>query len=229
LPVALTAIVLGSTGCHNSYQGYRYNHCLDKYLARKRASIQAWYVWRQCADQCPCGRIRDYRRGFIDGYCGVALGGDGCAPVVPPNRYWGWRYQDADGAECVAAWYEGHPAGVAAAMQAGSHYEIQTIVPETAEYEDFKNEFYNSYDNGSGSLNPTPEQAPSTTPASEYEQLLPEVPDPSSLDEETQDLIDAPLAPALEETIDAAETLNEEDLLNSLEALERETLQRASR
>ncbi|MFK7819103.1 MAG: hypothetical protein AB8G99_10320 [Planctomycetaceae bacterium] len=241
MPVAIVAVVLGSTGCHHSYQGYRYNHSIDKYLARKRASLQAWYVWRQCADQCQCGRIKDYRRGFIDGYCDVALGGDGCAPVVPPNRYWGWRYQDAGGAECVAAWYEGHPVGVAAALEAGSHYEIQTIVPETSEYEEFRDEFYNRYDDSAKTLVPTAEPAPVLAPTTEddptYEAVLPEVDDSDfdAIDDAAQDLLEAPeapapnTAPALDVSGETAESIDEADLLESLEALERETLKRASR
>ena len=235
--LATVAITFSSIGCHSSYQGYQYSHFMDSHIARKRATIQAWYVWMQCRDQCGCERISDYRRGFIEGYCCTALGGDGCPPVVPASRYWGWRYQNSTGAECVAAWYQGYPMGVAAATQVGSEYQIQTIVPEGPEYEEFNREFQASYNNN---VAPTPTQEPpvpeNLNQDGNYESLptAPRLePDPPAdggvdLDQRTRDLIDAPVAPSLDEPgLDAtSSSFDEEDLLESLDALERETLNR---
>ncbi len=232
------AIAFSSIGCHSSYQGAQYSHFLDSHIARKRATIQAWYVWMQCRDQCSCERLCDYRRGFIEGYCCTALGGDGCPPVVPAARYWGWRYQNSTGAECVAAWYQGYPMGVAAATQVGSEYQIQTIVPEGPEYEEFNREFQTSYNNNV--VVPTPTQdSPLPQPLSQdgnYEslpldpKLEAETPE-ADLDLSTQDLIDAPVAPSQDKSgLDATSTsFDEDDLLDSLDALERETLNRVSK
>lgn len=258
----LTAVasLFGFAGCHSSYQGFQYSHGLDSYIARKRASIQAWYLWMQCRDQCCCERVCDYRRGFIEGYCNVAMGGDGCAPVVPAARYWGWRYQDASGGECVAAWYEGYPVGVAAALQVGTHYEIQTIVPDSDEYDEFQREFYNSYDHTTPTADPIlPEAAPPLAPAYEPEvptpietapeavipapietapeagrpapiETAPEAGVPAPIGVDTDDFIDAPVVPSTESnTTTATEATFDDDLLESLNALERETLDRASR
>jgi hypothetical protein len=236
--LATVAITFSSIGCHSSYQGYQYSHCLDSHIARKRATIQAWYVWMQCRDQCGCERLCDYRRGFIEGYCSTALGGDGCTPVVPSSRYWGWRYQNSTGAECVAAWYQGYPMGVAAATQVGGNYQIQTIVPEGPEYEEFNREFQASYNSN---VAPTPVQdsmTPQTLDQDGNYESLPVAPKLESgtpegvdLDLSTQDLIDAPVAPSLDRPgLDATSTsFDEEDLLESLDALERETLNRVSK
>lgn len=67
-----------------------------------------------------------FRNGFIDGYCNVCSGGDGFVPATPPDCYWGYQYQSADGSKCVNAWFEGYPAGALAAKQddAGSYHDV---------------------------------------------------------------------------------------------------------
>ncbi len=49
----------------------------------------------------------------------VADGSDGCTPSFPPNTYWGWRYQSAEGQAKVAAWFSGYPHGARAAEEDG--------------------------------------------------------------------------------------------------------------
>ena len=46
-------------------------------------------------------------------------GGDGCLPVVPPRKYWSWKYQSAGGAATVNDWFDGYSGGVAAAKEDG--------------------------------------------------------------------------------------------------------------
>jgi hypothetical protein len=58
-----------------------------------------------------------YYNGFCSGYADVCNGGDGYVPALPPAAYRTPRFQSADGAQCVNAWFEGYPAGVAAAKQ----------------------------------------------------------------------------------------------------------------
>lgn len=57
--------------------------------------------------------------GFLEGYHDMLQGGDGCLPVVPPRRYWNWKYQSAGGQGAVNDWFEGYRAGVAAAKEDG--------------------------------------------------------------------------------------------------------------
>lgn len=57
--------------------------------------------------------------GFLEGYHDMLQGGDGCLPVVPPRRYWSWKYQSAGGQGAVSDWFNGYSAGVAAAKEDG--------------------------------------------------------------------------------------------------------------
>lgn len=58
-----------------------------------------------------------FQNGFCTGYSDVCNGGDGYVPAMPPADYRGYQYQSADGVQCVNAWFEGYPAGVAAARK----------------------------------------------------------------------------------------------------------------
>lgn len=68
-----------------------------------------------------------FQNGFEAGFIDTANGGDGFVPALPPAEYRGFEFQSVDGAQCVAAWFEGYPAGVAAAKQdkAGNFHDIQ--------------------------------------------------------------------------------------------------------
>jgi hypothetical protein len=58
-----------------------------------------------------------FRAGFQAGYEDICNGGDGYVPALPPDDYRGVEYQCEEGAQCVNAWFEGYPAGVAAARK----------------------------------------------------------------------------------------------------------------
>ena len=53
-------------------------------------------------------------------------GGDGYVPALPPEEYRAPEYQSADGAKCVNSWFEGYPAGVAAARKdkSGTYHDV---------------------------------------------------------------------------------------------------------
>ena len=67
-----------------------------------------------------------FRNGFCAGYQGVANGGDGYVPALPPSEYRGYQFQSTDGAKCVNSWFEGYPAGVKAAKhdKAGTYHDV---------------------------------------------------------------------------------------------------------
>jgi hypothetical protein len=69
-----------------------------------------------------------FKKGFVSGYQAICDGGDGYIPALPPEEYWGYQYQCAEGAQCVNAWFKGYPAGVAAAKQdgAGAFHDMYT-------------------------------------------------------------------------------------------------------
>jgi len=58
-----------------------------------------------------------FQNGFRAGYTDVSQGRDGFVPALPPAEYRGYEFQSADGAKCVNSWFEGYPAGVAAAKR----------------------------------------------------------------------------------------------------------------
>jgi len=68
-----------------------------------------------------------FHNGFCSGYSDVCNGGDGYVPALPPDEYRGFEYQCAEGSNCVDAWFDGYPAGVAAAREerAGQHHEVR--------------------------------------------------------------------------------------------------------
>jgi len=67
-----------------------------------------------------------FKNGFCSGYEEVCGGGDGFTPALPPETYRGYEYQSSDGSKCVDAWFEGYPAGVAAARKdnSGSYHDV---------------------------------------------------------------------------------------------------------
>jgi hypothetical protein len=58
-----------------------------------------------------------FENGFCAGYSDICNGGDGYVPAMPPQDYRSYEFQCAEGAQCVNSWFEGYPAGVAAARK----------------------------------------------------------------------------------------------------------------
>lgn len=90
-------------------------------------------VWAKRAynlryNNCDIPYQTHFQNGFIAGYCDTCNGGDGYVPALPPSEYRGFEYQSPDGAKCVQTWFEGFPAGVAAAKKdrAGEFHDIYT-------------------------------------------------------------------------------------------------------
>jgi hypothetical protein len=80
------------------------------------------YVWAKRAynlryKNCNRPYAEHFEAGFRAGYTDVSQGGDGYIPALPPAEYRGYEFQSADGAKCVNSWFEGYPAGVAAAKR----------------------------------------------------------------------------------------------------------------
>jgi hypothetical protein len=69
---------------------------------------------------------KHFQAGFEAGYSNICKGGDGYVPATPPECYWGFEYQTPDGSQCVNSWFEGYPAGVAAAKRdrAGTYRDV---------------------------------------------------------------------------------------------------------
>lgn len=102
-------------GCHQIQNDF--NDFLTKHQNRREAS----HVWRDChtAYRDQVYYIYDFGDGFRAGYAQVLGGGDPCPPTLPPEKYWYIKYQTPTGRERIDAWFSGHEAGVATALQDG--------------------------------------------------------------------------------------------------------------
>ena len=107
---------LGSLGFGDALlEGYR-----DRVWAKRAYNLRY--------NNCDRPYESHFQNGFVAGYCDTCNGGDGYVPALPPNEYRGFEFQSPDGAQCVQSWFEGFPAGVAAAKKdrAGEFHDIYT-------------------------------------------------------------------------------------------------------
>ena len=113
--VLLAVITTGflATGCVPWSKGLR---TVDE-------TVTDWrdFVWGKRAYTRRYGRSmsKPFMNGFLEGYHDMLQGGDGCLPVVPPKKYWGWRYQSAGGQSSISDWFDGYASGVQAAREDG--------------------------------------------------------------------------------------------------------------
>jgi hypothetical protein len=118
--LGLVGLFGGCTSMNSSLQSVFSGGCLSEAIEAHRnrtCALKAWF--RREHNFCDEANLRDFRSGFIAGYVAIAEGKPGCAPNVPPNEYWGWAYQSADGQSRMAAWFRGYPYGVQAARDDG--------------------------------------------------------------------------------------------------------------
>lgn len=120
LLLAALVLVAGSTGCN-----------AVRTLDEAAALTYRDFVWAKRAynlryGSCDRPYEEHFQNGFCAGYADVAGGGDGYVPALPPDDYRSYEFQSADGAKCVNAWFEGYPAGVAAAKQdrTGEYHDV---------------------------------------------------------------------------------------------------------
>jgi hypothetical protein len=121
--LAFALLIVPNVGCQTWY-GVRdtfyfcepIDECFHTYHCN-RAAKAAWAARmdRHCDRAC----LDHFGAGFRAGYADVANGGTGCPPPLPPRRYWGWRYKNCEGQQCVAGWFDGYPAGARAAEEDG--------------------------------------------------------------------------------------------------------------
>ena len=123
----LILLVLPSTGCTGRLRLPRLG-IGDALLERYRDTVWAKRAFVLRYNNCDIPFADHFENGFIAGYCQQARGGDGYVPPLPPAEYRGIEFQSEDGAKCVKAWFDGFPAGVAAAGKdrAGDYHSIYT-------------------------------------------------------------------------------------------------------
>ena len=121
------AMVLPNTGCGSSMRlgslGFG-----DALLEGYRDRVWAKRAYNLRYNNCDRPYESHFQNGFVEGYCDTCNGGDGYVPALPPSEYRGFEFQSPDGAQCVQTWFDGYPAGVAAAKKdrAGEFHDIYT-------------------------------------------------------------------------------------------------------
>jgi hypothetical protein len=121
--LGLALACLGLTGCAE-IQEVKIN-IRNRYLAKE--------AWQSLQETAGCmNHESDFGRGFRAGYYDVALGGNGCPPPLPPQRYWSVRYMSITGREKTEAWFAGFRYGAMVAQQdgIGTFLELPTSIPE---------------------------------------------------------------------------------------------------
>jgi hypothetical protein len=114
-----------------------YNDSCNDFVMGWRNDVWARQAWHEQKEQFSGHQeFRAFGAGFRDGYIGVASGGNGCPPPVPPRKYWSWHYQTPEGQCKVAAWFEGYAHGARAAEEdgAGNFQDIQVSYAIEAQY-----------------------------------------------------------------------------------------------
>lgn len=127
LTVFAVLLVIPSSGCASGLRIPRLG-IGDALLEKYRDNVWAKRAFNLRYANCDIPYADHFQNGFVSGYCQKCNGGDGYVPPLPPDEYRGYEFQSADGAQCVKAWFDGFPAGVAAAKKdrAGDFHDIYT-------------------------------------------------------------------------------------------------------
>jgi hypothetical protein len=119
----LSLLIIPNLGCQSwrhTRDCFYYCEPIDEMMLSYNCHRAAKAAWKAREHHhCERKRFDHFGLGFREGYASVAMGGNGCPPPLPHRRYWGWRYQNCEGQECVAAWFDGYPAGARAAEEDG--------------------------------------------------------------------------------------------------------------
>ena len=118
------SMVLPYSGCASNLRlGFG-----DALLEGYRDRVWAKRAFNLRFNNCDMPYQQHFQNGFVEGYCDTCNGGDGFVPALPPSEYRGFEFQSPDGNQCVKTWFEGYPAGVAAARKdrAGEFHDIYT-------------------------------------------------------------------------------------------------------
>ena len=127
MAVLLVTTIVSATGCASGIRIPRLG-VTDALLTKYRDNVWARRAFTLRYANCDIPYAEHFQNGFIAGYCQKSNGGDGFVPALPPEEYRGFEFQSADGAQCVKAWFDGFPAGIAAAQKdrAGDYHDIYT-------------------------------------------------------------------------------------------------------
>lgn len=156
--VGMSSALIGCTSLSNIQESLRYNESWNDWVVSQRNAAWAARAWHLRKHHfCKEKYLDDFCAGFRAGYVDVASGSNGCTPAFPPQEYWGWKYQSAEGQGRVAAWFSGYPHGARAAEEDGVGHFTQIQMSSG---------IYNEYSQGeagsvSSHMYPMPENVPS--------------------------------------------------------------------
>jgi hypothetical protein len=94
---------------------------------------RAFMAWQTQSKKFNGRHSADYATGWKKGYFSVAMGGPGCPPAIPPERYWRSKYQSLEGQRAIEAWYRGFEDGSLASERDGTNnwHEVPTYAHGT--------------------------------------------------------------------------------------------------
>lgn len=158
-------------------QELSYNDSFSEWVISQRNAAFAAKAWHLRKHHfCNERYLEDFCAGFRAGYMDVSAGGNGCTPAFPPQEYWSWRYQTAEGQARTSAWFAGYPHGARAAEEDGLGHFSQLQMSSTV-----FNEYHQAGAPGSESHiypmpEPQPYYAPQNTNAAALNGALPNQP-----------------------------------------------------
>ncbi len=124
--VTIIALSANMAGCSLSQSNFFDGEIVDAAFGKYRDRVWAKRACNLRFSSCNRPYQEHFQTGFEAGYTNICGGGDGYVPATPPEDYWGFEYQTPDGSQCVNSWFEGYPAGVAAAKRdrAGTYRDV---------------------------------------------------------------------------------------------------------
>jgi len=161
LLIGTSTCAVGCTAIGNIQENLRYNDSWSEWVVSQRNAAWAARAWHLRKHHfCNEKYLDDFCAGFRAGYLDVASGGNGCTPALPPQEYWGWKYQSAEGQARVAAWFAGFPHGARAAEEDGVGHFSQIQMSSTT-----YNEYQQAGFAGAATpMYPVPENIPANMP-----------------------------------------------------------------
>ncbi len=121
--IGMLLLACTSSGCGNFFD------YVDNTAYQLKCEHRAKAAWMDVRDLY--GGVSypfNFGEGFRAGYKAVCLGNDtGCAPPMPPRRYWSSCYLNCEGKAKAMAWYDGYGHGIVAADCSGCADHCQAV------------------------------------------------------------------------------------------------------
>lgn len=109
------------SGCQCLWIHFSYIESLDQCQSKFHAWHEARTAWSEYSHHCDeeVPHRSHFKLGFLDGFSDVATGGNGCLPSIPPQKYWKYCYETAEGRLKINAYFQGFSTGVQMALETG--------------------------------------------------------------------------------------------------------------